>query len=159
MPNQEKTETQVCKVKSKSFPRPMAHRVAPISVSIALGHASAKAVKATVGGWSTGSSASLTFPLHYHMSSARREGSEYHFKSLGNDSVGARTYDLPVVRQTLYHWAITPVKYAKAYGKYFLLSDMEIKTCQLTSFPYLFYHIYDLHTILSFIECYPPMSQ
>ena len=32
------------------FPRPMAHRAAPISVSIALGHASANAVKATVGG-------------------------------------------------------------------------------------------------------------
>ena len=60
----------------------MAHRAAPISVSIALGHSSANAVKATAGGWSTGSSASLTFPLHSHMSSARREGSEYHFKSL-----------------------------------------------------------------------------
>ena len=35
--------------KSKSFPRPMAHRAAPISVSIALGHASANAVKATAG--------------------------------------------------------------------------------------------------------------
>ena len=66
--------------KSQSpFPRPMAHRAAPISVSIALGHASANAVKATTGGWSTGSSASLTFPLHSHMSSARREGSQYHF--------------------------------------------------------------------------------
>ena len=50
------------------FPRPMAHRAAPISVSIALGHTSANAVKATAGGWSTGSSASLTFPLHSHMS-------------------------------------------------------------------------------------------
>ena len=68
------------RVKSQSpFPRPMAHRAAPISVSIALGHASTNAVKATAGGWSTGSSASLTFPLHSHMSSARREGSEYHF--------------------------------------------------------------------------------
>ena len=82
---------------------------APISDSIALGHASANAVKATVGGWSTGSSASLTFPLHSHMSSARREGSEYHFKSLWYYSAGTRTYDLTVVRQTLYHWAITPV--------------------------------------------------
>ena len=61
------------------FPRQMAHRAAPISVSIALGYASANAVKATAGGWSTGSSASLTFPFHSHMSSARREGSEYHF--------------------------------------------------------------------------------
>ena len=61
------------------FPRPMAYRVAPISVSIALGHASANAVKATAGGWSTGSSVSLTFLLHSHMSSARREGSEHHF--------------------------------------------------------------------------------
>ena len=87
----------------------MAHRAAPISVSIALGHATANAVKATAGGWSTGSSASLTFPLHSHLSSARREGSEYHFKSLWYDSAGAQTHDLPVVRQTLYHWAITPV--------------------------------------------------
>ena len=60
-------------------PRPMAHRAAPISVSMALGHASEHAVKATVGGWSTGSSASLTFPLNSHISSTRREGSEYHF--------------------------------------------------------------------------------
>ena len=32
------------------FPRPMAHRAAPISVSIALGHVSGNAVKATAGG-------------------------------------------------------------------------------------------------------------
>ena len=51
----------------------MAHRAAPISVSIALGHASVNTVKATAGDWSTGSSASLTFPLRSHMSSARRE--------------------------------------------------------------------------------------
>ena len=38
----------------------MVHRAAPISVSTALGHASANAVKATAGGWSIGSSASLT---------------------------------------------------------------------------------------------------
>ena len=57
----------------------MAHRAVPISVSIALGHASANAVKAAAGGWSTGSFASLTFPFHSHMSGARREGSEYHF--------------------------------------------------------------------------------
>ena len=63
---------------SKSFPAPMAHRAAPISVSIALCHASANAVRAKAGGWSTGSSACLPFPLHSHMSSARREGSEYH---------------------------------------------------------------------------------
>ena len=61
------------------FPRQMAHRAVTISVSIALGHASANAVKATAGYWSTGSSASLTFPLHSHTSSASREGSEYHF--------------------------------------------------------------------------------
>ena len=68
------------KAKSQSpFPRLIAHRAAPISISIALGHASANAVKATVGGWSTGSSASLTFPLHSHMSSTRQEGNEYHF--------------------------------------------------------------------------------
>ena len=34
----------------------MAHRAAPISVSVALGHTSANAVRATAGGWSTGSS-------------------------------------------------------------------------------------------------------
>ena len=45
-----------------------------------LGHTSANAVKATAGGWSTGSSTCSTFPLHSLMSSARREGSEYHFK-------------------------------------------------------------------------------
>ena len=43
------------------------------------------------------------------MSSTRREGSEYHFLSLWYDSAEARTDDLPVVRQTLYHWAITLV--------------------------------------------------
>ena len=32
--------------------------------------------------------------------------SEYHFKSLWYDSAGAPAHDLPVVRQTLYHWAI-----------------------------------------------------
>ena len=86
----------------------MAHRAAPISISIALGHASANAVKATAGGCSTGSSAGLTFPLYSHTSSARQKGSEYHFKSLWYDSAGARAQDLLVVRQTLYHWTITP---------------------------------------------------
>ena len=57
--------------KSKSFPAPMAHKAAPISVSIALGHASANALQATAGGWSTGSSVGLTFPLYSHMSRAR----------------------------------------------------------------------------------------
>ena len=37
------------KSSQSSFSRPMAHRAAPISVSIALGHASANAVKATAG--------------------------------------------------------------------------------------------------------------
>ena len=41
----------------------MAHRAAPTYVSVALGHTSASAVKATAGGCSTGSSACLTFPL------------------------------------------------------------------------------------------------
>ena len=68
-----------CQVKVKVPPVPMAHGAAPISVSIALDHASANAVKATAGGLSTGSSASLTSPLLSHLSSARREGSEYHF--------------------------------------------------------------------------------
>ena len=66
-------------------------------------------MKAKAGGWSTDSSTGLTFPLQSHMSSARREGSEYHFKSLSYESAGARANDLPVMRQTLYHWAITPV--------------------------------------------------
>ena len=65
--------------KVKVLPVPMAHRVAPISVSVALGHTSVNVVKATAGGWSTGSSACLTFPLLSHLSSARQEGSEYHF--------------------------------------------------------------------------------
>ena len=64
---------QYQKSKSKSFPRPMAHRAALISVSMALGHASANAVKATAGGWSTGGSACLTSPLLSHFSSARGE--------------------------------------------------------------------------------------
>ena len=69
--------------KSKSFPRPMAHRAAPISFSIAMGYASANAMKATAGGWSTGSSACLTSPLLSHFSSARREGQRVPFlKSL-----------------------------------------------------------------------------
>ena len=68
----------IIKKSQSPFLHPMAHRAAPISVSIALGHASVNAVKATVGGWSTGSSMSLTFPLHSHMSSTRRKGSEYH---------------------------------------------------------------------------------
>ena len=79
----------------------MALRAAPISVCIALGHASANAMNATAGGWSTGSSVDLPFPFHSHTSGARREGSEYHFKSLWYDSAGARTHDLPIVRQTL----------------------------------------------------------
>ena len=61
----------------------MAHRAAPFSVYIALGHASAHAVKATAGDWSTGSSANLTFPLNSHISSAKQEGSEYPFKFFG----------------------------------------------------------------------------
>ena len=35
--------------KESPFPRPMAYRAVPISVSIALGHASANAVKAAAG--------------------------------------------------------------------------------------------------------------
>ena len=64
------------------FPRPIALRAVPISISITIGHAPANAVKARKGGWSTSSSASLTFPLHSYMSSARREGSKYHSKFL-----------------------------------------------------------------------------
>ena len=109
MPKHLFIQYSLVQVKKKSFPAPLAYRAAPISVSIALGHASMNAVKATAWDWSTGSFVSLTFPLHSHMSKARREGSEYHFKSLWYDSDGARTPDLPFVRQTLYHWAITPV--------------------------------------------------
>ena len=36
--------------KLKVLPAPMPHRAAPISVSVALGHTSANAVKATTGG-------------------------------------------------------------------------------------------------------------
>ena len=79
------------KSKSKSFPRPMAHRAAPISVSIALGHASVDAVGATAGGWSTGSSACLTSPLFLIFRAPEEKGSEYHFKSLWYDSAVART--------------------------------------------------------------------
>ena len=68
-----------CRKKSKSFLAPKAHRAAPFSVSVALGHTSANAVKATARGWSTGSSVCLIFPLQSLMSSPRREGSEYHF--------------------------------------------------------------------------------
>ena len=107
----------IVKKSQSPFPRQMANRAAPISVSIALGHASANVVKVTAGGWSTGSIASLTFPLHSHMSRARREGNEYHFKSLWYDSTRVRTHDLPFVRQTLYHWAITPVVVLQLVGK------------------------------------------
>jgi len=48
---------------------------------------------------------SLTSPRHSHMSSARRE---VPFKKSWWEA-GVRTNDLPVVRQTLYHCAITPV--------------------------------------------------
>ena len=57
--------------KVKVLPAPMAYRATPISVSVALGQTSANAVKATAGGWSTGSSACLTFPFHSHMSSTK----------------------------------------------------------------------------------------
>ena len=85
---------------SKFLPRQWRiwRRLSPFPV--ALGHTSANAVKATVGGWCNGSSACLNFPLHSLMSRARREGSEYHFLSLWYDSAGTRTHDLPVVRQS-----------------------------------------------------------
>ena len=66
-------------IKVKVLPMPVAHRVVPVSVSVALGHTSANAVKATAGGWSTGSSACLMFPFHSLTLSTKREGSEYHF--------------------------------------------------------------------------------
>ena len=55
------------KEKVRVLPAPMAHRVVPISIPIAQGHASADAVKATAGGWSSGSSGCLPFPLSSHM--------------------------------------------------------------------------------------------
>ena len=45
----------------------MAHRMAPISVSIAIGHTSADAVKATARGCSTGKYACSTFTLYSYM--------------------------------------------------------------------------------------------
>ena len=93
----------------------MAHRAAPISVSIALGHASANAVTATARGWSTGSFASLTFPLHSHMSSGRREGSEYHFENLWYDAAGARTHDLLVLRYQNLSKSLTNLKIKISY--------------------------------------------
>ena len=44
---------------------PMALRAVPISVSVAVGHTSANAVKATAGGRTTGSSACLSFPVKF----------------------------------------------------------------------------------------------
>ena len=114
--------------KSKFLPRQwrLGRRLSPFLV--ALGHKSAHAVKATAGGWSTGSFACLTFPLHSLMSSARREGSEYHFLSLWYDSGGVRAHDLPVVRQTLYHWAITPVLQLR-----YIRNQIFLKLCFATS--------------------------
>ena len=40
-----------------------------------------------------------------------------------------------------------------------LLSDMAIKTCHLAAFSSLFYHIFDLHAILLWLEYDPTMSQ
>ena len=60
------------------FPTQMAHRLALLSVSIALSHTSADAVKeATVGNWSTGSHTCSTFPLYSFISSTRRDSSGY----------------------------------------------------------------------------------
>ena len=42
----------------------------------------------------------------------------------------------------------TTANYAKAYGKYFPLSEMAMKTCHFAAFSSLFYHIFDLHAIL-----------
>ena len=55
-------ENSLLLTKSKSFPCQMGHRVAPIFLSITLGHMNA--VKATVGGQSTGSYACSTSLLH-----------------------------------------------------------------------------------------------
>ena len=102
-------QCQIDCIKIKLLPAPMAHRAAPISVSSSPRPRICECSESYSGGWSTGSFACLTFPLHSLMPSARREGSEYHFQSLWHDSAGARTHDLPVVRQTLYHCFITPV--------------------------------------------------
>ena len=68
----------VLKIKSSQspFPHSMAHRAAHISVSMALGHSSANAEKATAGGWSTGCSASLPYfptPFSYVERQTRRQ--------------------------------------------------------------------------------------
>ena len=84
------------------------------------------AAKATAEGWSTGSSASLTSSIHSDTSTARREGSEYHFKIFWYDSAWARTYDLPVVRQTLYHGAITSVSNSVHGYNLYMLSHLGV---------------------------------
>ena len=68
----------LCQKKTNFFPRQwrIGRRLSPFQV--ALGHSSVNAVKATVGGWDTGSSTCSTFPFHSHTSSARREATGYH---------------------------------------------------------------------------------
>ena len=58
-------------------PTPMAHRVALLSVPLALGHMSANAVKATAGGWSTDGPVCLTSPLHSTVFGMTRPGLEF----------------------------------------------------------------------------------
>ena len=69
-------------IRVKVLPAPMTHRAASIFVSKALGHTSVNAMKATAGGWPTGSFACLAFPLNSFISNTGGgggEGSEYHF--------------------------------------------------------------------------------
>ena len=91
------------------FPCPMEHRSVPISISIALGHSSANAVKAIAGGWSTCSSVSLNceFPTPFSYVKCQTRRQWVPFLSLWYHLARARTHDLLVVRQMLYHWAIT----------------------------------------------------
>ena len=79
----------------------MVHRAAPIFVSVALGQASANAVKATAEGWSTGSSACLTAHSFLDYRAPYEKAVSTIFNAFGMTRPGARTHDLPIVRQTL----------------------------------------------------------
>ena len=63
----------LCRKKSNSIPRQwrIGRRLSPFQV--ALGHSSVNAVKATAGGWDTGSSTCLTFPFSYNERQTRRQ--------------------------------------------------------------------------------------
>ena len=66
-------------LKVKVPPALLAHRAATISVSSSSRPQVCECSESYSGDWSIGSSACLTSPFSSHSSSARREGSEYHF--------------------------------------------------------------------------------